>query len=331
MSFTGGNDLTEEFRKQALMAAPPPAPPTADSKQEKKKKKKASTSNDAELGEAGVDKALKMHEFMLQRDAIDESLKTIKKLQHDIDREHRNALQSATVQESLNTSSSINELTRHVNEHSNRVRRLLKQMETETEEVQPLRDQAPSSFRMRVSQKEHLTGKYMETMKRFQKMQQDCSKKYKDQIKRQYLIVKPDATSKEVDAVLSEEGAQAQVFAMAVRGEAQNELKKMETRCQDMKKLEQSIIELSQLFITLRDQLMSQRDVVAKVGYQIHNTEEYTERALKDTGLAVEYAKRARRIKIIIFSVLASIIFIVVLVISLKLYLAFRTPTIRIA
>lgn len=328
-----GDDRLDEFRKQALEAAPPPVPAAPDNKS-KKAKKKAATPGDAELGQAGPtaeDRLLKMAEFMAADRNIKIQLKIIAKLQVDIDHEHRKALQAATVEESLNTSLEIGRLTQLADEASKEVRRLLKQIETETEEVAPLASPGSSSLRGRITQHKHLTQKYLETMRGYQRMQQDCSKKYQEQIKRQYLIVQPNATSKEIEAVLHDtEGAQAQVFAMAVRGQAQTELKKMETRCQDMKKLEQSILELSQLFLTMQQQLISQRDVLNKVGVQVHQSEEYTERALKDTAKAVEHAKSYRKKKLIIIGVVGGILFLIILGISVKLFVALSPQRVKL-
>lgn len=329
-------DLLDRFRKEALEAAPPPVPPIpeAEGKKNKKSKKKASTPNDAELGEAGVtdeDKILKMPEFMDAKHKIEEQLGIIRTLQKDIYREHKRALDAVGVEESLKFSNSINTLTQSADAASNTIRRLLKQIEKETLEVAPLASPGSSSLRGRITQHSHLTNAYLKRMREYKAMQEDCQKLYKEQIKRQYLIVKPEATSKEIEAVLQDTGgAQAQVFAMAVRGQAQAELQKMETRCQDMKKLEQSIVELSQLFINLQQQLISQRDILNKVGVQVQRAEEYTGKALKETEQAAKEAKALHRTRMIIVGVVLLILLIIIGSISIKIYLALAPKRVRL-
>ena len=86
---------------------------------------------------------------------------------------------------------------------------------------------------------------------------QDCQTKYKNKyqetVKRQFKIVKPDATQDEVDQVL--EGGGDQIFTehmLASRNaQARAALEDVQEKHKDIQRLESSIQELHQLFVDL--------------------------------------------------------------------------------
>ena len=315
----GNEDLTARFKEESFKAAPPPPPPPPKGEEKKKKKGKKGEgldlSKQMEQGELYTDeeKRMKMVDFYNSITEIKKKLDNISKLRGEIEKTHKESLQSATVQKSVECSNIINSLMSEVHQASQYVRKTLTAMQDETGEV--AKDATPGSafLRARVHQHDKLLRNYLSEMKKFQKMQESCSQQYKEQIKRQYKIVVPNATSEQIKAVLQDPDAQKGIFTMAVRGEAEKELKIMEERCNDMKKLEQSIIELAGLFTQLNEMLVSQRDVLAKVGANIYKVEAYSEKAKKETEAAVEQAKAYRKKKLIFVGIIAFLLLAVLI------------------
>ena len=61
-----------------------------------------------------------------------------------------------------------------------------------------------------------LTRKFVDIMKDYQNVQQKFKTDIKKKVKRQVQIVKPDATSEEIDAVLKSGGGSGEVFKNAI-------------------------------------------------------------------------------------------------------------------
>ena len=61
-----------------------------------------------------------------------------------------------------------------------------------------------------------LTRKFVDVMKDYQNVQQKFKTDIKKKVKRQVQIVKPDATSEEIDAVLKSGGGSGEIFKTAI-------------------------------------------------------------------------------------------------------------------
>lgn len=65
----------------------------------------------------------------------------------------------------------------------------------------------PSDMRMRRTQQAKNAKKFIEVMRKYQDMQSMYKGKYKGQLERQYLIVKPGATKEELARLTESDGA----------------------------------------------------------------------------------------------------------------------------
>jgi hypothetical protein len=101
-----------------------------------------------------------------------------------------------------------------------------------------------------------LSRKFMETMSEYNECQQKYKSLYQEKAKRQYLIVKPNATDAEVEQVIS--GESKSVFADSMMSGGQQALNEMQDRHKDIVKLENSIRELHQLFVDMATMVDSQ-------------------------------------------------------------------------
>jgi syntaxin 1B/2/3 len=168
---------------------------------------------------------------------------------------------------------------------------------------------------MRVDNHRQLSNAFLAAMRRYQKMQETYQDKYKAQLQRQYLIVKPRATQEELAELTRDPDAmKVQVFAMNVKEESKKTLVQMKGRLQDMQKLEQSILELNQLFLEMQDLVVGQGDVINKIGYNVDQIEEYTAKAAQDLEQAVESQKAIQKKKWLMLMIIGIVILIVLLV-----------------
>lgn len=323
----GELDLTSDFKQESLKAAPPPLIVVEDENSSKNKKKNAQEQNKDDRNVlTNEEVVLKMPEFFEKIEVVKKEIEIIKKLEKDIEKTHKASLKATTIDESIKCSKEIETFMTVINQSGNRAKRLLDEIEKENKDLTALASTGSSSLRIRIYQHSHLFEKYIKAMKSFQKMQLESSERYKEQIKRQYLIVKPKATHKELKAIVEDPQVQQQIFASAIRSDTKQELKLMENRCQAMKDLEKSIIDLAQTFNDLKEMTFSQREMLRNVALNVQQSEGYSERAKEDTKKGVEELIKYRKRKIIIISVLAFVAFVIVMLIILKVISILRIP-----
>lgn len=92
------------------------------------------------------------------------------------------------------------------------VKNKLKAMEAENAK---LKGKNEGEFRMRSNQHGAVLKSFMDVMSRYKDVQKMYQEKYKQRMKRQFLIVKPNATETEVEKVV-ESGEAGQIFAQNV-------------------------------------------------------------------------------------------------------------------
>lgn len=238
------------------------------------------------------DEAMNMKSFLSQCDEITANTKKIEMLTGELDKSHKLALTTTNTEESADTSAKIDVITAKVNQYSNQTRNALKVIEQENAQLKEIAPQGSGHMRMRESKHRALATAFLNATKKLQKLQQMYKDKYRQQLERQYKIVNPNATSEEIAKVTSDEGgAQAKIFASAVREDAKKTLSQMKDRFQDVKLIEKSILELHQLFLDLQTMVVEQGDIINRVEFNVDKTFDYTDDAAADMKLAVEYQK----------------------------------------
>jgi syntaxin 1A/syntaxin 1B/2/3 len=101
--------------------------------------------------------------------------------------------------------------------------------------------------RMRISQQQNLSQKFMETVREYQDMQTKYKNKYRDRLERQFKIVKPNASPDEISKALESSSDGSQMFAQQVlmgaqHAEAKRALYDIQERHQDIMKIEKSVL-----------------------------------------------------------------------------------------
>lgn len=169
-------------------------------------------------------------------------------------------------------------------------------------------------MRIRRTQQAKQAKRFIELMKKYQDMQNLYKSKYRAQLERQYLIVKPMATREELDRVVGADGAnvltQQMLFSMSNKALAQTQLTEMKERHHEIVTIERSIQEIHQMFMDMALIVDQQGELIDRLGEHVENTLEYTQKGAQHVEAAVASKRRSQRIKWIL-----SIIGIVVLII----------------
>lgn len=162
-------------------------------------------------------------------------------------------------------------------------------------------------------------NRFKETIQRYQQVEQTYRKKYRERAERQFKIVKPEASPEEVRAAIDDDQGQ-QIFSQALLnsnryGEARGALREVQTRHEDIKKIEKTLVELAQLFQEIDILITEQGEQIDVIDQHGAAVEQDMNQGLQATNKAVDSARRARKKRIICFVIIVVIIIVIAVII----------------
>ena len=267
-----------------------------------------------------------MERFFSTIGDLKKRLERINKAINDIEHNHRLVLNAINVEEATRLGRVIEELVRRTNNEAQFIRGTLKGLAAETEELRGSRAASPSDLRIRLNQESRWAKKFMAAMNKFQVTQQTYQNKYRAQLERQYLIVKPQSTREELDRLTHSTDAtqllNMQIFSMANRAQAQRQLDEMRERHHDIVAIEESLRQLHQMFVDMAIIVENQGEIIDKVEEHVSGTVEYTEHAAQEMRQAVVKQRGIQKKKWILIIVCV----VLLLIIGLVIWLSVWTP-----
>jgi len=165
-------------------------------------------------------------------------------------------------------------------------------------------------------------SKFVEAIQNYQQVEQQYRQKYKQRMERQFKIVKPDATPEEVRAVVEDDQG-GQIFSQALMssnryGESRAAYREVQERHEDIKRIEQTIAELAQLFNDMSILVEQQDETINIIEAQASEVEKDVETGLGYTEKAVSSARAARKKRWICFFIFLIILAIVGVVVGIE-------------
>ena len=297
----GGNSLYRPFQKSAPV------------ERDEVKDLSGATAVDIPPVITAEDEQMEMPRFFAQIAEVKESNKRVLVYTEELEKLHKEALSTADSDVSAEVSSKIEALMAKINQITNRTRRTLQEMDSVTKELGKTVPKSSGNLRMRESNQRQLSKSFMDGMKKYQKIQEVYQEKYRVQLQRQYLIVKPRATKAELAELTKDpEAMKVQVFAMSVKEDSKKTLGQMKNRLQDMQNIERSILELNQMFLQMQDLVVSQGEVINRIEYNVDQIEDYTAQAAKNMDSALESQKAIQKKKWYIVMIIAVIVGIII-------------------
>ncbi|KAI8374869.1 t-SNARE [Blakeslea trispora] len=126
-----------------------------------------------------------------------------------------------------------------------------------------------SDTQMRQSQTSALKKRFLDTIQRYQDVERNYQLKYRQRIERQIRIVKPNATQDEIDDLIDHDDT-PQVFAQSLmtagrQSQSKAVLSEVQTRHDDIKHIEKTIVELHQLFMDMQMMVEQQGETLNTV------------------------------------------------------------------
>ncbi|KAF9052952.1 t-SNARE [Panaeolus papilionaceus] len=204
---------------------------------------------------------------------------------------------------------------------NNEARRILQDTK---ERIQRLGDapSKPQDLNLRRNRISLLRARFVEVIQDFQNEERESRTRARQRVERQLKIVKPDATPAEIAAVFNE--GNQQIFAEALTtstryGESRAAFREVQERQQDLRRLEQTLAELAQLFFDMGTLVEQQDAQITAIETTAQEVTTHTNVGLNETEKAVKHARSYRRSRWICFI----IFLIVVIVLGLGLGLHF--------
>ncbi|XP_023848636.1 syntaxin-4 [Salvelinus sp. IW2-2015] len=176
----------------------------------------------------------------------------------------------------------------------------------------------PINLRMQRAQHGVLSREFVELMGHCNIIQASYRDRNVERIQRQLRITGTNVTDEELDGML--ESGQTDVFTQNILIDAKatkQALNEIESRHDEILKLERSIRDLHDMFQYLAMEVEAQGEMVNRIEANIINSTNYVEKAVADTAKAVTYQNKARKKKIWI--ALCCAILLLILAISLAI------------
>lgn len=145
--------------------------------------------------ETAIQRTVPLDEFLSTQASVQAGCDRIEALKGEIEQLHRNALMTVDEVDAVRLGKKIEAASLLAATEAANVRRLLKALDEETKRESVLSE---TDARLRQSKQRAICKRFLSIMEGFEAMQRDCRAKYKKQMERQYLLVKPDATEQEL-------------------------------------------------------------------------------------------------------------------------------------
>ncbi|PHH54453.1 Protein transport protein SSO2 [Ceratocystis fimbriata CBS 114723] len=163
------------------------------------------------------------------------------------------------------------------------------------------RTPAGSAAQAKSGQYNTLKKQLQETVQRLMQTEADYSRKYREQIARQYRVANPGATEEEVQAATEQDWSNEGVFQTALHDSrmrhAQNALGAVRARHNDLQHIERSIQELALLFDQIDSMVVSQGAAIEAVDIKASEAVDNMEAGNKHVDEATAKARHTRKLK----------------------------------
>ncbi|PHH83292.1 hypothetical protein CDD82_2472 [Ophiocordyceps australis] len=161
-------------------------------------------------------------------------------------------------------------------------------------------------------------------IQQYQQVESQFRKRTQEQMARQYLIVRPDASDDEVRAAVEDTNG-GQVFSQALmqsdrQGRARAALTAVQDRHAALVKIEQQMVELSQLFQDMDTLVVQQEVAVTQIEQKGEEVVENLDKGNEEIGVAVVTARKTRKKKWICLGICVLIVIIIAVVVLVYIF-----------
>ncbi|XP_077595517.1 syntaxin-4 [Stigmatopora nigra] len=250
--------------------------------------------------------------FFKKVQEIHEGLYSFKKMVGDLENKQKTVLAVALPEEGMK---------KELQTLRDEIKTLACQIQRKLKSIEPKKGEDDGKYvtvnaRMQRTQHAILSRQFVELMGHCNTIQAQYRDRNVERIQRQFKITGNTVTDEELDSML--ESGQTDIFTQNILSDAKatkQALNEIESRHDEILKLERSIKDLHEMFQYLAMEVEAQGEMVDQIEHNIKQSSNYVERAKDNTEKAVTYQQKARKKKIWIAVCLAVVI--IILAISL--------------
>ncbi|XP_056325991.1 syntaxin-4-like [Danio aesculapii] len=253
--------------------------------------------------------------FFKKVQEIREGLETLKRKVSELENKQKTVLGVALPEDSMKKE--LQSLREDIKGMASQIQKKLKSLEPKKLEVEE--KYIPVNVRMRRTQHGVLSREFLELMGRCNTIQAQYRDRNVERIKRQLKITGNSVSDDELETML--ESGQTDVFTQNILNDAKatrQALNEIESRHDEIIKLERSIKELHDMFQYLAMEVEAQGEMVDRIESNIKMSHDYVEKAVADTDAAVKTSKKVRKKKIYIAICLAVLLLIIAICLAVS-------------
>jgi len=251
---------------------------------------------DVEKGKPEEEEDPFMKAYFEDVNSIQEGMQEIRRNLLVIEEKYGQSLVTMDLEQGAKSSEDLENMITTTNLTAQEIRNKLQRLdEIDPKEKKKITD---AQIKIRKNMKGALTKKFVDLMSEYQELQNKYKNKYRERVAAQYKLVKPDASEQEIDEAI--ESGDTQIFAKAIldmerKQQARNALSYVQNKSQDIRRLEQSILELHQLFLDLAVMVEAQGEVIDAIEDNVAVTVSNTKTAVDNLRSANKYQKKSRK------------------------------------
>mmetsp|Transcript_3978 Transcript_3978/g.4062 ORF Transcript_3978/g.4062 Transcript_3978/m.4062 type:complete len:302 (+) Transcript_3978:133-1038(+) len=277
-----------------------------------------------ETGQADNNQSKFLQDFFSDVDVVKKQIIVIRQATTRITDINQQVILATTAEQEQKLSLELGPIVQETNSKAAVSKALLQRLREDTEKIKSSNKSKQSEIRIRENLVNTLTRKFVDVIKEYQNAQQKYKTDIKKKVKRQVQIVKPDATTEEIDDVLKSGGGTSEVFKTAIlKGEAADPIRNaylnVVDKYQDVLTLEASVAELHQMFLDFALLTEKQGELLDQIEHQVKAAADYIEEGNENVVESIEISKSIRKKQcwvLMIFAVIAIIIIIISVVMT---------------
>ncbi|XP_023207022.1 syntaxin-1A-like isoform X1 [Xiphophorus maculatus] len=240
----------------------------------------------------GMDKGF-MEEFFEQVEEIRGFIETLAEKVEEVKRKHSAILASPNPDEK--TKADLEDLMADIKKLANKIRSKLKSIQ-QTIEQEEGQNRSSADLRIRKTQHSTLSRKFVEVMSEYNTTQSDYRERCKGRIQRQLEITGRNTTNEELESMLESDNPAIFTSGIIMDNITQQAMNEIETRHNEIIKLENSIRELHDMFMDMAMLVESQGELVNNVQRSVLGAQEYVEEAKERIPKCKKFKKTSRRV-----------------------------------
>ena len=193
----------------------------------------------------------------------------------------------------------MQKLTAETKNRINEVKAGLQKLKESTEDLVERGQLEPNEKRIRQNLYNAISKKFVDTFDGYRTAQQKYAQDVKSKVKRQVTIIKPDASDEFIEGVMQEENGVEKLYEEVMLKSAATEItaqyERTVERYNDAKKLEQSVMELSQMFLDFAVLVEEQGELIDNIEQSVVVAMDRIEAGNANLEKSIVYQKSARK------------------------------------